>query len=1220
MRRGKRKSTGMVLPNRHNRSRSALNASERRIVDALNKSLDIITSTGEKTFDEVMSSGLTPVADAAAIDLIVIYRLLDVGGEKRLGQAYLWDRAKGGTAPLSDDLKILPANQAVTDWFAILSKNKHIIRHFSGMSESERAFLGKFGTKSILMAPVHTNDRLWGIVTFENYTNERRYNLMHVDLLLSAARICANAFIRAETTENACDAIVALTRRGKMLDALNETAITFLSQGQVTFGDMMTAGMAPIIGMFGLDHLSVWRNFSMPDGLHTGQIYCWNRESGGAAAPLPEWGDVSYARFAPRWEQVLSSGGFINSPVKLLPETAMLQSPAAVSVFVTPVFNAGAFWGFVLFEDHHSERYFSGNDIEIMRSASFLCVNTIIRLNMESEIIEAENLADKITEASPFAYLLFSDDLRVLNCNAAALRIFACPDKQYFLDNYWKHFSPEFQPDGQSSAEKANTIRAMNHDQKQIVYEWLHMSLDGELIPMENALTPLVYKGEKYIASFKYDMRNIKKIMESIREHGELLAVRLEQQEVLADIAKILSDKEGIKDLILSALLKLGQYMNASRAVILSIDYENDSLRVECMWRAAGAPDFASRSSKLAHLVTGNFPPELPESILIPTIVCNNAMYSPHKPSRALADMDIGGYIWSPIYIEGMLWGIISVEQCNAPRSWTEDEKGFVATGASMISNAIMRDIYNTRLTAALERMTAASKAKSEFLSNMSHEMRTPLNAIIGMTSIGKSSKDITRKDYALEKVEDASLHLLGVIDDVLDMSKIEANKLELSPVEFDFERMLQKVVAVINFRIEEKRHRFSMSVDHKIPPFVIGDDQRLSQVVTNLLSNAVKFTPDGGHINLAASLAGEEDGICEVRIEVSDSGIGISPEQQLKLFQAFGQAESGTSRKFGGTGLGLAISKRITELMGGGIRVESELEKGSRFIFTVKLPRSRKNLHSLLDPGVNWETLRILVVDDDEGVLEYFKRLFSSLSVQCETASDGLEAYRLIEEHGEFDIYFIDWHIPFMDGIELTRRIKAREMDRMSVVTMISSASWADIREEAITAGVDKHLTKPLLASSVIDCINMCLGITGAHRGESDTSDNEFTGKRILLAEDLDINREILISLLDDTGLIIDCAENGKDALNIVEASPGKYDLVFMDVQMPIMDGLEATKRIRALPSPYYGELPIIAMTANVFKDDITDCLESGMNDHIGKPLDISNVIEKLRKFLSPK
>jgi CheY-like chemotaxis protein/nitrogen-specific signal transduction histidine kinase len=386
-----------------------------------------------------------------------------------------------------------------------------------------------------------------------------------------------------------------------------------------------------------------------------------------------------------------------------------------------------------------------------------------------------------------------------------------------------------------------------------------------------------------------------------------------------------------------------------------------------------------------------------------------------------------------------------------------------------------------------------ASRAKSLFLSNMSHEMRTPMNAIIGMTAIAQNAADIERKDYALDKVAEASKHLLGIINDVLDMSKIEANKFEISSVEFNLRKLLQKAVSFVRFNMEDKKQKFSLEVYNNVPSFFMGDDQRLTQVVTNLLSNAVKFTPEEGEISLSVALAGEDYKMCELRFEVTDSGIGIPPEQQKKIFRMFEQSEGGTTRKYGGTGLGLSISRHIVELMDGMIYVESKPGKGSKFIFTVRMPR----------------------VDKDPAAL------------------------------------------------------KAENENKEKIIPMIK---------------------------------------------------NEFAGKKILIAEDIDINREILLSLLEGSGLTIDTAENGKEAFDIYTARENTYDLIFMDMQMPEVDGIEATRRIRSYESVIQSakKVPIIAMTANVFKEDIDKCLDAGRDAHIGNPLDINVIIEKLHKYLS--
>jgi len=395
-----------------------------------------------------------------------------------------------------------------------------------------------------------------------------------------------------------------------------------------------------------------------------------------------------------------------------------------------------------------------------------------------------------------------------------------------------------------------------------------------------------------------------------------------------------------------------------------------------------------------------------------------------------------------------------------------------------------------TEITATREQAQAASQAKSDFLANMSHEMRTPLNAIIGMTLIGKNTDDLNKKAHALNKIGDASAHLLGVVNDILDMAKIEADKLELFPIEFKFKQMIDKVISVIHFRADEKKQTITVSLDKKIPEFLVSDEQRLAQVIANLLSNAVKFTHVGGKIKLSVTLENMTKSKCLLHFEVMDNGIGVSLEQQERLFEAFEQIDKGTSREYGGTGLGLSITKRIVELMDGEIWMDSVPDKGTKISFSVEA-KIGKN-----------------------------------------TAAKGKNAK---SSKGE----------------------------------------------------------------------NTFTALQGS-----------FAGINLLVVEDIEINREILIALLEDTEINIDCAENGIEAVNMIAADYEKYDIVFMDLQMPHMGGLEATKLIRELSERNRGRLPIYAMTANVFRDDINACMDAGMDGHLSKPLDFDKVLDVLRSI----
>lgn len=547
-----------------------------------------------------------------------------------------------------------------------------------------------------------------------------------------------------------------------------------------------------------------------------------------------------------------------------------------------------------------------------------------------------------------------------------------------------------------------------------------------------------------------------------------------------------------------------------------------------------------------------------------------------------------------------------------------KDEFGAMAKALST-----MRDNLRRLIGELSESNDAAQKAneyKSVFLARMSHEIRTPLNAIIGMTYIAKKAKDRDAVNTSLNKISTSSTHLLGIINDILDMSKIEAGRFELVEEEFSLEKLLMSVCTVASAKVDEKEQELFVHLEPGVGSRYSGDGLRLSQVLTNILGNASKFTPAKGTIRLTAACAEKNSLSSMVRFTIEDTGIGMTEEQMERLFKPFEQADAGTFRQFGGTGLGLSICDKIVALMGGDIRVESEFGKGSRFIITVKLKNSERYESAQLDAAIDARRTKVMVVDRAEEVRGFFDGLFRRLDIVPATAAAVAPALELLRENSEsdpFHIVFLDWDTTGEEGADFVKKVKAEFGGRV-VVILVSSARFTEIEDKAVEAGADRFLPKPIFPSTVINLVNEVIGVPSKETTQATPGETPFAGRRLLLVEDNEINREIACAYLEDTGIIVEAAENGVEAVEKYLGEPA-YDLIFMDVHMPVMDGHTASRRIRAEEGALgRGRVPIVALTANAFKEDIACCLEAGMDDHIAKPMCVDAVREILNKYLA--
>ena len=524
-------------------------------------------------------------------------------------------------------------------------------------------------------------------------------------------------------------------------------------------------------------------------------------------------------------------------------------------------------------------------------------------------------------------------------------------------------------------------------------------------------------------------------------------------------------------------------------------------------------------------------------------------------------------------------------------------------------------------LSAALATAEEANKAKTAFLSNMSHEIRTPMNAIIGLNNIALNDEEISDKTRGyLTKIGDSAEHLLNLINDILDMSRIESGRMSLKNEEFSFSKLLEGINTMFSGQCQEKGLDYQCHIKGQVDDYYIGDSMKLRQVLINILGNAVKFTNQGGKVDFSAERTAQYEGKSTLRFVISDTGIGMSEEYLPRIFDTFSQEDSSTTSKYGSSGLGLAITKNIVEMMNGSIKVESKKGVGSTFTVVVTLMDSDRHANEESDAEIKPQEMSVLVIDDDPIACEHAKLVLEKVGISSETAGSGSEAIEKVTlRHARrepYNLILVDWQMPEMDGIETTRRIREIVGDESAII-ILTAYRWDDVFDEAMEAGVDSFIPKPLFAATVIDEFSEAVKRKTVH-ADSGTGKADLGGRRVLLAEDVQVNAEIMMMVLQMRQIETDLAENGRIAVEkFAEHPEGYYDAILMDMRMPEMDGLEATRTIRAMDRTDAVTIPIIALTANAFDEDVQRSLQAGLNAHLSKPVNPDNLFETLETLI---
>lgn len=879
----------------------------------------------------------------------------------------------------------------------------------------------------------------------------------------------------------------SLLRRETMLGSLNRAAIALLSPKDTAFDETLTEGVSIITELAPIDRASISRNIEKPDGLYATQIYRWNRKAGAALTPLAELRENSYDRHIPRWRDVLGAGECINAIARLLPEAEALRSFGCVSVLAIPVFHENGFWGFVLFENLAEERPYTEDELGILKSASFLLANAVIRNDEAQNARASAEYARLLLDATPLCCRLWDRDHNLIECNEAAAKLFGLRDKREYIDRYFE-LAPAMQPSGATTREKAFGMVDRTFQNGVNREMMMYQMPDGSPLPAENTLVRIPYGDDYVVAAYSRDLREQEAMLDELNKRDSLLNT----VNMAADIL-LRAEPEAFEEAMRVCMGIMAKAVGADRMRVIKVSVEDGQYYRNLVYEWCEDVPSVKDSIFTTSVSYQQTTPAMLETMLRMELVHSSVKDMPASDQDWFNAQGVKAILMFPVFAGDEFWGMVGFDNCRDEMLFAETEATIMQSGGMIVANALLRiesilQIRETsaRLETALKDAEAANTAKSRFLAQMSHEIRTPLNAVVGLAELalngGTSQEEFEDK---LEKIHTSGMAILSIVNDILDISKIESEKFELYLTEYDTPSLINDVVVLNIVRIGDKPIVFKLFVDDNLPEKLCGDDLRIKQIFNNLLSNAFKYTYTGT-VEWHIGFEEDDDGVWLIS-DIKDTGIGIRPEETQKLFADYYQADERSNRQVEGTGLGLAITKRLAEKMGGSVSVKSEFGKGT--VFSIRLrqgsvpggPIGKDAAESLMAmrhnrakrarisnvARANLSYAHVLVVDDIPTNLDVVKGIMMQYGLNVSCASSGTQAIEMIRAGSpRYSAVFMDYMMPGMDGVEALRIIREEsetEYARSLPIIALTANAIVGNEELFLNHGFQAFLSKPI-------------------------------------------------------------------------------------------------------------------------------------------------------------